>query len=195
VSTHEVGRPRRGSEAAAELARLRQEVEGLRAALGLQTALEELPEAFDVLVGAVGPDRLGVPLRHVLEVIPRLLVNILPDAPAPLAGYMRWRGLHVPVVDLGRLWSSAPLPVRLEDRIVVVRRAPGEVRGLLLSELEGVTRVRKSALSAVRPHATGAPWALGFVQPAERPFLLVSLDALLGPLAGISVPESAGAAE
>jgi chemotaxis signal transduction protein len=195
VSTQQPERSERASEAVAELERLRQEVLGLRTALGLQTALEELAESFDVLVGSVGPDRVGVPLRHVLEVIPRLLVTILPDAPAPLAGYMRWRGLHVPVLDMGRLWSGAPLPLRLEDRIVVVRRAPGELRGLLLSEVEGVTRVDKSALSAVRPHATGAPWALGFVQAAERPFLLASLDALLGPLAGTSVPASAGAVE
>jgi chemotaxis signal transduction protein len=169
-------------EDAGELVRLRQEVAALRQALGLQTAVEELPESFDALVGAAGGERLGVPLRHVIEVVPRVLLSALPEARAHVAGYMRWRGAHVPVVDMGRRCGGDALPVRLEDRIVLLRRGAGDVRGLLVSEVEGVARVEKGALHPVRPDAAGADWALGFLQQAERPLLIVSLEKLLRPL-------------
>jgi len=186
-------RPPRQQQAAepGELARLRQEVEALRNALGLQAAVEELPEAFDVLVGSAGGVRLGVPLAQVLEVVPRVLVAALPEAPAHVPGYMRWRGVHVPVLDMGRLLTGAPLPLRLEDRIVVVRRGPGQVRGLLLAEVEGVAALEKRALHAVRPDAPGASWALGFLQQAERPLLVVSLEKLLSPLAALEAAAEA----
>jgi chemotaxis-related protein WspB len=176
---------RQKPEETGEIERLRQEVAALRQALGLSTAVEELPETFDALVAAVETERLAVPLRQVLEVVPRVLLRPLPEAPAHVAGYMRWRGVHVPVVDMGRRCSGEPLPVRLEDRIVLVRRGPSEVRGLLVSEVEGVARIEKSALHPVRADAPGAAWALGFLQQAERPLLLVSLDELLRPLAGL----------
>lgn len=177
--------PRHKPEEGGELARLRQEVEALRQALGVQAAVEELPEAFDVLVGSAGGERIGVSLGQVLEVVPRVLVAPLPEAPVHVPGYMRWRGVHVPVLDMGRLFTGAPLPLRLEDRIVVVRRGPGQVRGLLLSEVEGVAAVEKRTLHPVRPDAPGAAWALGFLQQAERPLLVVSLEKLLSPLAAL----------
>jgi chemotaxis signal transduction protein len=171
-----------------EVERLRQEIAALRQALDLQSAVEELPETFDTLVGSIGDERLAVPLRHVLEVVPRVFLSPLPEAPAHVAGYMRWRGAHVPVVDMGRHWTGEPLPVRLEDRIVVVRRGPNEVRGLLVSEVEGVARIEKNTLHPARADAPGASWALGFLQQAERPLLLVSLEKLLHPLAGLLPP-------
>jgi chemotaxis signal transduction protein len=185
-------RRRQQPEAQGEIVRLQQELAALRQALGLQAAVEELPESFDALVGAVGSERMAVPLRYVLEVVPRVLLSPLPEAKAHVAGYMRWRGAHAPVIDMGQRFTGVPLPIRLEDRILVVRRGASEVRGLLLSEIEGVVRIERSALHPVRADAPGADWALGFLQQAERPLLVVSLDELLRPLAGLELPAEDG---
>jgi chemotaxis signal transduction protein len=174
--------------AQAEIARLRREVDALQAALGVKAGIEELPPAFDALVGAVEAQRLALPLQQVVEVVPRVLLAPLPEAPPQVAGYMRWRGAHVPVLDLGLRLLGRPLPLQLEDRIIVIRRSASELRGLLLSEVEGVVRLEREALSPVRPDAPGAAWALGFVQRDDSPVLVISLDRLLDPLAHVHAP-------
>jgi chemotaxis signal transduction protein len=174
--------------ARAEIQRLRRELEALRAALGVQSAIGELAAVFDTLVAAVDTQRLAVPLQQVVEVLPRVLLSPLPEAPPHVAGYMRWRGVHVPVVDMGLQLQGRPLPVQLEDRIVVIRRSASELRGLLVSEVEGVVRMQREQLSPVRPDAPGAAWALGFVQREDSAVLLVSLDRLLDPLAHLETP-------
>lgn len=175
--------------ARAEIERLRREVETLQAALGVRASVDELPPVFDTLVGAVDTQRLAVPLQQVVEVVPRVLLAPLPEAPPHVAGYMRWRGVHVPVVDMGLKLRGRPLPVQLEDRIVVIRRSASELRALLLTEVEGVARIEREALSPVRPDAPGAGWALGFVQRDGSPVLVVSLDRLLSPLAHLEAPK------
>jgi chemotaxis-related protein WspB len=176
--------------ARAEIERLRREVEALQAALGVRALVDELPAAFDTLIGGVDTQRLAVLLQEVVEVVPRVLLAPLPEAPPHVAGYMRWRGVHVPVVDMGLKLRGCPLPVQLEDRIVVIRRSASELRGLLLSEVEGVARIERESLSPVRPDAPGAAWALGFVQRDESAVLLVSLDRLLSPFAHLEAPKS-----
>lgn len=141
------------ADEANELVRLRLEVVALREALGLQAAVEALPESFDgarrwlhVLVRRPRPRRgHGTPLRG--------------GPAARPAG-----GPHRP----GAAWSG---------------RDP-----LLLSEVEGVARVERGALHPVRPGAAGADWALGFLQQAELPLLVVSLEKLLRPLDALDLP-------
>jgi chemotaxis signal transduction protein len=179
----------RPEAARAEIERLRQEVEALQAALGVRSDIDELPPVFDTLVGAVLTQRLAVPLQQVVEVVPRVLFAPLPEAPPHVAGYMRWRGVHVPVVDMSMKLLGRPLPVQLEDRIVLIRRSPSELRGLLLSEVLGVVRIERESLSPVRADAPGAAWALGFVQRDDSAVLVVSLDRLLHPLAHLAAPK------
>jgi chemotaxis signal transduction protein len=176
------------AERDAEVVRLRTELVRLRTALGLRESVEALPETFEVLLGAVGGEALAVPLAQVLEVVPRVLIAALPEAPAPIAGYMAWRGQQVPVLDMGVLCAGRPLPVRLEDRIVVVREGTLEPRGLLVSEVDGVARLEKSALASPRPDAAGAAWALGFFRESECSYLLVALDALRRHLVSDPLP-------
>jgi chemotaxis-related protein WspB len=153
-------------------------------------AVEELPESFDAVVGVVGFVRLGLPLRYVQEVVPRVPLIPLPEAPKCVAGCMLWRGAYVPVVDMGLCWSGQPLPERLEDRIVVVRHGASEPRGLLFSDVDGIAPVEKSRLAPVRAEACRAAGALGFLELDGQPLLLVALGRLLDPLRGLRVPES-----
>jgi chemotaxis signal transduction protein len=88
---------------------------------------------------------------------------------------------------MGLRLLGRPLPLQLEDRVVVIRRSASELRALLLSEIEGVVRLERNALSPVRPDAPGAAWALGFVQRDDSPVLVVSLDRLLSPLAHLEM--------
>lgn len=174
---------------ASDVERLQREVDALRRALDLRAAAAALPERFLALVCRAGAAWVAVPLPQVLEVLPRLPLEPLPGAAPHVAGYVRLRGAHLPVVEMGLKLAGVALPFHLESRIVVVARVEGEVRGLLVDEVEGVVALERAALSPVRPDTPGAAWALGFAQAGERPLLVLSLDELLRPLAELPAAE------
>ncbi len=179
---------------AGELEALRTELARLRLALDVRVAREALPERFDGVLCRVGERWLAVPLAQVLEVLPRLPLLALPSAPAHVAGYTRFRGAHVPVLELGLALEGQALPTLLEDRVLLVKTSAGEVRGLLLNEVEGVVPLERAALAPVPPDAPGSAWALGFAALGDRSLLVLSADELLRPLAGVAIADPKGLA-
>lgn len=174
------------------LAVLEQEVRRLRAELHPEARAEEIPTRLEALVAVVANSPLALPLDVVLEVIPRLPIVALPDAPPQLLGHMRWRGIHVPVLDLHFLWTGRNLaPSRLEDRLIVVRHEGG-LLGLLAPEVLGVDHFEKDEWNVVRPETGGAQFALALAHRSEGEVLLISLARLAVeaplPLGVVSAP-------
>ncbi len=160
------------------LAHLEQELARLREELN-PGAVADLPDALEVLVAVVSEQPVALPLEAVVEVIPRIPFAALPEAPPHLLGHMRWRGAHVPVIDLHFLWTGRPLsPARLEDRLIVVRHESA-VLGLLVSEVTGVDHFTKAEWNRVRPETGGARFALALAHRPDGEVLLVSLPQLL----------------
>ena len=127
------------------IAELERELLSLRAGAAAEM-LAALPETLGVLIVRVGHTRLALPLAGVHEVLPRVMLFRLPSAPDWHAGSLAWRGQHVPVVDLGARWDGEVLPVRLEDRIVLVQH-DGGLHGLLVAEVVDVDTFVRSELT------------------------------------------------
>jgi chemotaxis-related protein WspB len=177
------------------LALLEREVARLRSELFPERALEELPETLEALVAVVAGAAIALPLDAVLEVIPRVPIRPLPDAPAHALGHIRWRGVHVAVFDLTCLWTGANLsPRRLEDRLVVVRHE-GVPRGLLVPDVEGVESFGRHEWNPVAADAGGAEYAVALAHRPQGSVLLVSLPRLFAaaPLSGSAEPDAAEA--
>src|SRR4051794_7179766 len=81
----------------------------------------------------------AVDVSRVVEVVPRIDLRRLPHAPAFLAGVFDYRGMVVPVVDLGVLLGSESCADRLSTRIILVDSRPGD-------------RDRKSRIEVVEGH-------------------------------------------
>ncbi len=58
---------------------------------------------------------------NIIEVVPLVLLQIQPNAPAYIAGLMNYRGKSLPVIDMGRLFAGHDTALRLSSRIVVVK--------------------------------------------------------------------------
>jgi len=171
---------------------LEQEIRRLRAELHPEARAEEIPNTLHALVAVVSNSPVAVPLDDVLEVIPRLPFVALPDAPPHLLGHMRWRGAHVPVLDLHFLWTGRNLaPSRLEDRLIVARHEDA-VLGLLVPEVIGVDRFEKPEWNMVRAETGGAQFALALAHRPEGEVLLISLARLVAraPLPAGESPEA-----
>lgn len=163
--------------------RLEREVRTLRGLLDGQyeKSLDSMPETIDLLVGIVETEWISLPLSIVHEVIPRVHITSLPEVPAYIPGYIHWRGVQVPVIDLAARWHGNPLPIRLEDRIIIVN-SRNQKWGLLLSQVDHLDRVNRSAVEAIPPEVPAEPYAFGVWRMGDQTVLLISVEQLVNPL-------------
>lgn len=103
-----------------------------------------------MLLFYVNNQRYALASQQVVEVLPLITLNTLPQAPEYFGGVFNYRGLVVPVLDLCRLMSGKPCAQHLSSRIILVNYGVGEV-------------AKSSVLSKT---ATSAPFVVGLM--AER---------------------------
>jgi chemotaxis-related protein WspB len=97
-----------------------------------------------VLTFQIGPERLALDVRRIVEVVPRLSLLRPAGAPPWLAGLFVYRGQVVPVVDLHRLAGAGDCPTLLSSRIIVVPHLwDGEQRlvGLLAAQVADLEEI------------------------------------------------------
>ena len=72
------------------------------------------------LVFQLGNNRYALEARRVVEVVPLLGLQQLPQAPKGVAGIFNYRGRPVPAIDLGALTLGEPASERFSTRIIIV---------------------------------------------------------------------------
>ncbi len=87
-----------------------------------------------VLMCEIGRERLAIPVTQVVEVVPRVELQVPSNRPQWLAGHFVYRGRPTPVLD----WTDDGLaPHRLSQRIVLLNvsvNGRNEVAGLVVQE-------------------------------------------------------------
>lgn len=163
--------------------KLEREVKILRALLKeqLEKSLESFPERQDVLVGMVGAQWVAMSLACIVEVLPRVLLTPLPEVPPYVSGCMQWRGAQVPVIDLSARWGDPPLPVKLEDRIIILEYRK-QIWGLLLSHVDHLSSISRQQIDPIPAEIPSAPFALGLWSYGDHSVLLLSIDHLINPV-------------
>jgi chemotaxis-related protein WspB len=135
-----------------------------------------------VLTFQVGRSRLGLDIRRVLEVVPRVELQPAVGSPPWLAGVFIYRAQVVPVLDLHRLLEAGDCPRHLSSRIILVRQADGaeqRLLGLLAAQVADIRDIPPPDRLAPSLAAPGKP-DLGPVVPDGREMLhLLELDHLL----------------
>jgi chemotaxis-related protein WspB len=71
----------------------------------------------------LGDRSYAMPCAHVLEIVPMVTLDRVPDGPRYLAGQLDYRGRIVPVIDLATLVVGEPCRPSLSTRIVVVEQS------------------------------------------------------------------------
>lgn len=78
-----------------------------------------------LLTFTAGSSRYAVAVSRIVEVLPKLEVQPIHNAPPVLAGLLSYRGKVIPVIDLGLLLSTAPCQNLLSSRMILVNDALG----------------------------------------------------------------------
>ena len=72
------------------------------------------------LLFQLGQSRYALEASRVVEVVPLLGLQQLPQAPKGVAGIFNYRGRPVPAVDLGSLTLGQPASERFSTRIIII---------------------------------------------------------------------------
>lgn len=97
------------------------------------------------LVFRIGRERYALQAIDVAEVLPRLPLKPIPQAPPWVAGVFAYRGAVVPVIDLCALTFGEPAQARTSTRLVLVHYRPddsaeAQVLGLILEQATDTLR-------------------------------------------------------
>ena len=97
------------------------------------------------LVFRIGEERYALQAIEVVEVLPRLPLKPIAQAPHWVAGVFAYRGTVVPVIDVGALTFGQPAQARTSTRLVLVNyqpdtAGPGQRLGLILEQATDTLR-------------------------------------------------------
>jgi chemotaxis-related protein WspB len=130
----------------------------------------------------------AVDVTRVVEVVPRVNLRRLPHAPVFLAGVFDYRGIIVPVIDLGMLLGSAPCRSLLSTRIVLVDSRPAEqasigprpwLLGIIAERVSDVVSVKPEGVISAAMQLPTAPYLGSIVELDHEMAQLIVLDRVL----------------
>lgn len=106
------------------------------------------------LVFRIGEQRFALDTHEVAEVLPRLPLKPIAQAPRWVAGVLAHRGALIPVIDVGALSFATPAPERTSTRLVLVhyRVDPARPELLLGLILERASDTLRCDTAEFRPY-------------------------------------------
>jgi chemotaxis-related protein WspB len=131
----------------------------------------------------------AVDVARVVEVVPRVNLRRLPHAPVFLAGVFDYRGIIVPVLDLGTLLGSEPCQSLLSTRIVLVdcRRTDEQssigprpwLLGIIAERVSDVVSVKPEEVISAAMQLPTAPYLGSIVELGHEMAQLIVIDRVL----------------
>jgi chemotaxis-related protein WspB len=134
------------------------------------------------LLFQLGSNRYALQASHVVEVVPLLCLQHLPQAPVGVAGVFNYRGQPVAAVDLSLLTLGRPAQESLSTRIILVNYPDREGRFHLLGLIaEHATETFRAETSDFVEHGikVGAPYLGPVLAGAKGPIQWVREQRLL----------------
>ena len=130
---------------------------------------------MEILQFAIDQTQYAVPLSRVLEVVPRVWLTPLPEAPAHVAGVFAYRGTIAVALDIRARLGHAPQPPRITDHLVITA---GKKRPIAVIADQAVG-LRQIGVDAIQPApVTGGPIS-GIVTLPDGLLLVDDLDEVL----------------
>ncbi len=130
------------------------------------------------LVFRLGKDCYALETAQVVEVLPRVIVKEIPQAPPGVAGTFNYHGEPVPLLDLAALSLGKPSRGRMSTRIILVnyhaQSGESHLLGLLAEETTETIRREETDFVPAGVVADGTPYlgpvtndARGMIQRVE----------------------------
>ena len=123
----------------------------------------------------MGGRACALPCEHVVEIVPRVKLGVLPAAPPQVLGVVNLRGKVVPVFDIRARLSGASALVPYQHLVIV--RAGERQLGLAVDEVSDVRDI--DARSIERPSEVTGRGGAGIVRIDHELVLVISAEDVL----------------
>ncbi len=137
---------------------------------------------FDVLSFEVRGKQYAVFLNDVAEVLRMVKYAVLPKAPPDIQGVINCRGIMLPILNPGSIFSDAAISTSLNASLVVVSAA-GQRIAIMVEQVLGVQTYLSRELNNVAEeqseHRTLPPFILGFIKHDGGHISLIDVNQLL----------------
>ena len=124
------------------------------------------------LLFQVGEGRYALEASRVVEVLPLMRIDQLPQRPAGVTGVLCYRGAPLPVIDLSAVILGRPAGAKLSTRILVINCAGGRRVGLIAERANETLKRERSEFTETGVALEGVPY-LGPVTRDGRGFVHV----------------------
>jgi purine-binding chemotaxis protein CheW len=146
-----------------------------RAHPALQRSVVQLV-AFDL-----DPERYGLPIEQVYEILRVTPITRVPDAPGHVCGLMNVRGRLLPIVDVRRLLGLPSIDATKDARVVMAH-VQGRVVGLLVDHVSYVLKLGVAAIEPPPADVVGrrAEYVVGVAMHEGRMIIVLDVDLAMG---------------
>ena len=118
----------------------------------------------------------AIPCEQIVEIVPRVNLDHIPDAPAEVLGVMNLRGRVVPVMDVRSRVAGRTPTAHAYQHLVVVQASERQV-GLAVDEVREVVEVAPSAIE--NPSELTGSKGPGVVRVKDEMVLVISPEDLI----------------
>jgi|GEM_PF-72986 len=136
-----------------------------------------------MLLFHVGDDLYALDSSQVLEIIPRVVLRTIPQAPDSVAGVFNYRGIIVPAIDLCQLIQGKSSCTHLSTRIIIVNYVSQDetVRylGLMAERVTETLKKPATELANSSIPMNSAPYLGEMIMDEKRMIQRIRLEHLL----------------
>jgi purine-binding chemotaxis protein CheW len=131
---------------------------------------------------SLGDNLFAVDIMRIKEIIQPLKLANLPSPSQFLEGVINLRGTVIPVMDLRKRFGMPSLAVGRSGKLLIVSLS----RQMLALTVDDVMEVITVSVREIKPppevdDGVGIEYLLGVCLSGERVFMILDIDALLGP--------------
>lgn len=135
---------------------------------------------MQVVTFRIGDDRFAVDIHAVERVLRYQAPTAVPKLPDWIDGVLSYQGRVIPVLDMRRRFSLAPIEPRPETRVIVLGTG-GDWLGVIVDAVLGVEPIAEGQLQAPPPLFRGlsAEYLRGLARHGDHLLMVLDTDRLL----------------
>jgi purine-binding chemotaxis protein CheW len=137
------------------------------------------PFPLDVLIMSAGGYPLAIPIAHVQEVYPMVLVTPLPHAPPSIRGTINYRGKLSVVLDLSYALCGRSSPL-LPEMFLVIIISGERLFSLAIESIITVQRFEEHEMDREARFASQPSFVIGVLRHEQKALVLLDPQELLG---------------
>lgn len=144
-----------------------------------------------MLLFYVGNDCYCCSCEPIIEIIPKILLKQIPQAPTYLAGIFNYGGDPVPVVDLSKIILGVPSKNKLHTRIIIIKnptQTPIKVLGLIAERMIETRDIDPKLFNALGLPMNKLPFLDGVYNSTNESILQININHLFTSLSKYEIP-------